>query len=93
MVTGLVIVGSGSVGMIVCGPEAMLKAIVLGVVLALASRIAWRSEPLPLSPVLVTRKVAISRRGSAASTQGWNLAEPPERRRGHERVDIGLAPW
>jgi hypothetical protein len=32
----------------------MLKAIVSTPTLPLASRIAWRSEPAPLSPVLVT---------------------------------------
>ena len=51
--------GSSEVGMIVCTPApGMLKSIVSAPALALASRIAWRSEPGPESLVFVTVKVA-----------------------------------
>src|SRR5262245_46104107 len=55
MMTGEVIVGSAVGTSIVCTPlPAMLKAIVSVPPLALASVIAWRSDPAPLSVVLVT---------------------------------------
>src|SRR5215813_2164934 len=60
MTTGSVIVGSGVSGPIVCGPApAMLKLTTSGTfALRFADRIACRSEPAPLSLVLVTTKVA-----------------------------------
>ena len=56
--TGLVIAGRGESGAIVCTPgPGMAKSIVLvAPVAALESRIAWRSEPGPLSAVVVTTK-------------------------------------
>ena len=49
----------------------MSKSIVLvAPVAALESRIAWRSEPGPLSAVLVTRKVDSSVRSSISSNRG-----------------------
>src|SRR4030095_12744923 len=60
MVTGSVTAGSGVRGVIVCGPApAMLKLITSGTfVERFADKIACRSEPAPLSLVLVTTKVA-----------------------------------
>ena len=55
IVTVLVIAGRAVAGLIVCTPEpGMSKSIVSAVDAALAFRIAWRSEPGPLSLVLVT---------------------------------------
>src|SRR2546427_2672255 len=66
-ITGSVTKGSGESGLIVCAPEPILKAITSGPGLAFASRIAWRSEPGPLSAVLVTTKVAVwASRGHAS---------------------------
>src|SRR5688572_2291602 len=65
MIIGSVIVGSGLAGLIVRTPEpGMLKATVSNPELALASRIAWRSEPAPVSLVLVTVKVDDGAMGS-----------------------------
>jgi hypothetical protein len=48
MTTGSVIVGRGEVGLMVCTPGCgMLKVIVFVPVVALASRMACRSEPAP----------------------------------------------
>src|SRR5688572_21324561 len=63
MVVGEVIKGSPEVGLIVfTPPPAMLKVIVSTTAFpfALASRIAWRRLPAPLSFVLVTTKPAAS---------------------------------
>src|SRR5687768_17409117 len=59
ILTVSVIAGSSDAGEIVCGPSpGISKAIVSGVpVLAFAFRIACRSDPAPLSFVLVTRNV------------------------------------
>ncbi len=55
MITASVIGGSGVAGVIVWTPApGMSKAIVSEPAVALASRIAWRSEPAPASPVFVT---------------------------------------
>ena len=55
IVTPSVLAGSAVAGTIVCTPPpVMLKAIVSGPGLALASRIACRSDPTPLSAVVVT---------------------------------------
>jgi hypothetical protein len=53
-----VIVGNALVTVIVFAPVPMLNAIVSAPASALASRIAWRSEPAPELLVLVTVKVA-----------------------------------
>ena len=53
MITGSVIVGRAEVGAIVCTPAGMAKLIVWPASRS-AFRIAWRSEPIPLSLVLVT---------------------------------------
>ena len=60
MTTGSVTVGSGVSGLIVNGPvPVMLKLMTSGTfAVAFADRIACRSEPAPLSLVLVTTKVA-----------------------------------
>ena len=59
MVIGVAMIGSSESGVIVCTPApGMAKAIVSGPGLALASSIAWRSEPGPVSSVFVTVKVA-----------------------------------
>src|SRR4029079_16310377 len=59
MMTGSVIVGSAVAGLMVCTPlPGMLKQSVSNPALAFASRIACRSEPAPLSFVLVTAQVA-----------------------------------
>src|SRR5438067_1540207 len=58
MMTELVIVGRAEAGAIVWTPvPGIAKVIVWSVDDALALRIAWRSEPRPLSLVLVTTKV------------------------------------
>ena len=55
IVTGEVMAGSAELGVIVWTPEpVMLKLIVSAPGFALASRIAWRSEPAPESAVVVT---------------------------------------
>ena len=55
MVTGSEIVGRGVSGRIVLGPGAgMAKVIVSAPGFALASRIAWRNEPVPESLVFRT---------------------------------------
>src|SRR5208283_5163647 len=74
MTTGTVIEGSGETGLIVCTPgPGMLKSIVsapeVGLAVALASMIAWRSEPGPLSALLVTVNVASSTRSSTSSKE------------------------
>src|SRR5688500_13823156 len=56
--TGLMIVGSAELGIMVWTPDpGILKVIVSVMVVALASRIAWRKEPGPLSRTLVTTKL------------------------------------
>ena len=47
-------------------------------VAALESRIAWRSEPGPLSAVVVTRKVDSKVRSSIASSRGRRRKSVPE---------------
>src|SRR5438445_3066736 len=67
MISASVTKGSGESGLMACAPEPMLKAITSGPGRAFASRIAWRSEPGPLSAVLVTTKVAVwASRGHAS---------------------------
>ncbi len=57
--TGPVTEGRRDSAVIVCGPApGIAKAMMSGPPAALASRIAWRSEPGPLSAVLVTLNVA-----------------------------------
>src|SRR5438105_11161107 len=64
MKTGVERTGIGARGAIVQTPEPLQpapetsNAIVSALAFALASRIAWRSDPTPLSAVLVTVKVA-----------------------------------
>src|SRR5262245_32704814 len=59
MVTGSVRGGSPPAGLMVCTPApGMLKVMVSASPLALASRIACRKEPAPLSLVFVTTKGA-----------------------------------
>src|SRR5262249_14582125 len=68
MTTGLVTVGRTVAGRIVCAPPwPMSNAIVFEPGSALASRIAWRNDPGPLSSVVVTRKVESNNR----SSRGW----------------------
>src|SRR2546426_12810088 len=67
MVTVSLIPGSSDWGRIVCTPDPlMLNTIVSGPGLALASRIAWRNEPGPLSAVVTTAKVAACSDGTAS---------------------------
>ena len=54
---------------IVWAPEPMLKSIAFGPEVPLESRIACRSEPAPLSFVLVTEKVE----GSHRISRSWKL--------------------
>src|SRR5262249_6462913 len=54
MVTGPVMVGKADSGAMVCTPEPMAKVIVSGPGFALALSRVQRSEPMPLSLVLVT---------------------------------------
>src|SRR5262245_14337359 len=54
----------------------------------LASRMAWRSEPTPLSSVVVTRKVAGASRSSSASQRGRKEAGR-SRRENQERSITG----
>jgi hypothetical protein len=50
MWTASTIAGSADLGLISCGPApGMSKVIVSGPCVRFASRIAWRSEPSPLS--------------------------------------------
>src|SRR5262249_58793562 len=67
--TGVLIAGKGERGAIVCTPgPGMSKSIALVAPTALLeSRIAWRIEPGPLSPVFVTRKVDSTVRSSSHS--------------------------
>src|ERR1051326_951492 len=59
MVNGFVIAGNGLTGIMVRVVFVMAKEMVLGPAAALASRMAWRSEPLPLSLVVTTLKGAV----------------------------------
>src|SRR5262249_23958079 len=71
MVTGSVMAGRADVRLMFWIAEvAMLKRMVSLPGLALASRTAWRSEPRPLSLVLVTVSVAGASRPSSASRRG-----------------------
>ena len=54
MTAGSVIVGSAEVGAIVCAPEPIRKTMVSVPAVVFALVIAWRSEPRPLSAVVVT---------------------------------------
>src|SRR5262245_18538639 len=80
MVTGWVMAGRADAGWMVCTPPPpMSKAIALAPVAALATRIAWRSDPGPASAVLVTRKVDRLRRSSSASSRrraGFRTPDP-----------------
>src|SRR5690349_11580893 len=70
MTTGPVTVGRADVGAMVCTPVPLrLNWIVSEPVCALASRMACRSEPLPVSLRLVTTKTAGARRVSSASSE------------------------
>ncbi len=65
MVTASVIVGSGVAGVMVCAPApGIAKLIRSSPARPFASRMAWRSDPAPLSLVLVTTNVD----GPAATT-------------------------
>ena len=89
-VTGPVIAGSGVVGVIVWTPvPGMAKAIVSAPMAAFASRIAWRSDPAPLSAVLVTVKVA-QRAGVAASARTAQNAWGFMKRRGRSAMRVLL---
>jgi hypothetical protein len=78
MITGSVIVGRADRGLMVGKPAPpMLKAIVFRPGLALESRIAWRSEPGPLSAVFVTVKTDKSHRVSSTSKVGWESLHRP----------------
>src|SRR5437660_216307 len=55
MVSASVISGRAEAGVIVCGPEPILKLIVSGPTFRLASIIACLNDPGPLSLVLLTR--------------------------------------
>src|SRR6476620_10175164 len=60
MKTGTTIAGSGESGVIVCTPvPGMLNEIAVTPALVLALVIAWRSDPVPLSFVLITSLVGI----------------------------------
>ena len=54
MITGSVIVGRAEVGAIVCTPAPGMAKLIVWPASRSAFRIAWRSEPIPLSLVLVT---------------------------------------
>jgi hypothetical protein len=54
MITGSVIVGSPEWSMMVCGPFEMLNEILSRPGFSFASRMAFRSEPVPESAVVVT---------------------------------------
>src|ERR1043165_6894781 len=57
--TGSVMAGKAEAGEMVNGPEpGIWKTMVSRPLVALASRMAWRKEPLPLSLVVVTESVA-----------------------------------
>ena len=71
IVTELVIVGNDEAGAIVWTPEPpMAKSIVLDPPAALASVIAWRSDPAPASLTLVTMSIAGTSRRSSGSSRG-----------------------
>jgi hypothetical protein len=81
---GSVTVGSGLSGVIVCTPEPILKLIVSKPGVALASRIACRSDPVPLSFVFVTVKVAavaVAQRATS-NTSVVNVVRNKQARRG-----------
>src|SRR4051794_2246057 len=99
MTTGPVTVGRADVGAMVCTPELlMLNWIVSVPASALASRMACRSEPLPLSLRLVTTKTAGARRVSSASSERGGRWEDLERtgtvarwnRRKRRRIIVAL---
>src|ERR1051325_1234988 len=58
MMTASVIEGNAEPGVMVCAPVPIWKLMVSTPLVALASRMAWRSEPAPLSLVVVTTNVA-----------------------------------
>ena len=69
--------GNADSGAIVCTPApGTSKRIVSVVVAALASTMAWRSVPGPLSPVLLTTNVASSMRGSSPSARANDVVLP-----------------
>src|SRR5262249_2549949 len=71
IMTELVMVGSEESSWIVCKPVATLaKLIVFWSGVEFESRIAWRSEPAPLSLVLLTEKVEGTQRSSRISSDG-----------------------
>jgi hypothetical protein len=72
--TGRMIAGKAEVGAIVCTPPSpMLKAMLFWSGVVFESRIACRSDPAPLSSVLVTMNVESSSRSSSGSMRGRNL--------------------
>src|ERR1051325_3516957 len=78
MITGSVSCGRGGAGLIGFTPEpGMLKAMVSVPVAALASRIACRREPGPLSFVLMTVKVVAAKAdGSQLEWRPGNRSQP-----------------
>ena len=75
IVTVSVISGRAESGEMVAGPPPPIsKLIVSAPVPPLASRIAWRSEPAPLSVVFVTEKTAINCRVSRSCIPGVSLS-------------------
>ncbi len=71
MVTEAVMSGSAESGVMTCGPVPMLKSIV-DPAFPLALVIAWRSEPGPLSAVVLTVYVDGIIRLSSPWSSGWN---------------------
>src|SRR5262245_44616487 len=64
----------------VLAPEPMANLIVSAAVVLLASRIAWRSDPAPLSLVLITVNVENRKRPSTLSITTAALGAPLARR-------------
>ena len=82
IVTGSVISGRAEAGEMVWTPVAgMAKTMTSAPTFALASRIAWRRDPAPLSAVLVTVRVAPASATAGASVRasdeddGANIAQ------------------
>src|SRR5262245_29798006 len=86
MRTARVIAGREEAGAIVCMPSPGMANSIVFVpppVAVLASRMAWRSEPGPLSAVVVTRKLERTVRSSSQSKRSPCRRRPP--RAGHGR--------
>ena len=76
MNTGWLRSGSGDAGVMVNGPvPGMLKLTVSVPGLALALAIAWRSEPIPLSLVLVTTNALATAATLAANCEVLSAGE------------------